>query len=98
MSNNKSTSSGIGYTGLLLIVFITLKLIGIIHWSWWWVLSPAWIVAVIVIILIVISVLLDDKVDEEAKLPKSKWAERFEEMQKKQKSEQGRPWTNKTKG
>jgi hypothetical protein len=26
----------------LTIVFITLKLCGIIHWSWWWVLAPIW--------------------------------------------------------
>ena len=41
-SNNNSNSGvkGIGFTGLLTIVFITLKLCGIINWSWWWVLSP----------------------------------------------------------
>jgi len=37
------TSSGIGFTGLLAIVFITLKLTHVIDWSWWWVLSPLWI-------------------------------------------------------
>ena len=31
---------GIGFFGLLTIVFITLKLCGVIAWSWWWVLSP----------------------------------------------------------
>lgn len=34
---------GIGFVGLLTIVFITLKLTGFITWSWWWVLSPIWI-------------------------------------------------------
>lgn len=44
MSNqNKSTSGGIGFAGLLTIVFITLKLCNVIAWSWWWVLSPIWI-------------------------------------------------------
>lgn len=42
MDNNK-TSSGIGFTGILALIFITLKLIGIIDWSWVWVLSPIWI-------------------------------------------------------
>lgn len=28
---------------VLLVVFIVLKLIGIIAWSWVWVLSPLWI-------------------------------------------------------
>lgn len=40
MSNSSSSSSGIGFTGLLTIVFIVLKLTGNITWSWFWVLSP----------------------------------------------------------
>lgn len=43
-SNN--SSGGIGFCGLLAIVFITLKLAGIgavATWSWLWVLSPLWI-------------------------------------------------------
>ena len=40
---NTTSSSGIGFTGLLTIVFITLKLTHFIDWSWWWVLSPLWI-------------------------------------------------------
>ena len=42
-TTSSSSSGGIGFTGLLTIVFITLKLLGYIHWSWWWVLSPVWI-------------------------------------------------------
>jgi fatty acid desaturase len=30
------------FFGLLTIVFITLKLLGVIAWSWLWVLSPFW--------------------------------------------------------
>ena len=36
-------SGGIGFTGLLTIAFIVLKLMNVIDWSWWWVLSPLWI-------------------------------------------------------
>ncbi len=45
MSNSKSTSTGggIGFCGLLTILFIGLKLTGHIAWSWVWVLSPLWI-------------------------------------------------------
>ena len=43
MKNNNSTSGGIGFTGLLTIVFIVLKLCHVIEWSWLWVLSPIWI-------------------------------------------------------
>ena len=44
-----STNTGIGFTGLLTIVFITLKLLGKINWSWWWVLSPVWIRIIIMV-------------------------------------------------
>ena len=43
--SNSSSSGGIGFVELLTIVFITLKLLGKIDWSWWWVLSPVWISA-----------------------------------------------------
>jgi len=39
----KETSGGIGFPGLLTLLFIILKLTGVIAWSWWWVLSPLWI-------------------------------------------------------
>lgn len=42
-SSSSSSSGGIGFLGLLTIVFITLKLTGHITWSWLWVLSPLWI-------------------------------------------------------
>ena len=34
---------GIGFTGLLQLAFIILKITGLIDWSWFWVLSPIWI-------------------------------------------------------
>lgn len=58
MAENSSSSNGIGFTGLLTIVFITLKLLGKIDWSWWWVLSPIWIAASIVIIILIIVLLV----------------------------------------
>ena len=42
-SNNSNSTGGIGFVGGLTLIFITLKLIGIIRWSWAWVLSPIWI-------------------------------------------------------
>ena len=43
-NNSKSSGSGsgkgIGFVGALQIVFIILKLLGKIRWSWLWVLSP----------------------------------------------------------
>jgi len=38
-----NNTGGIGFLGLLAIVFIVLKLTGYIAWSWWWVLAPIWI-------------------------------------------------------
>lgn len=55
MSNNSTTQQqgGIGFTGLLFIVFLVLKLTGYISWSWWYVTAPLWgplaFVAVIVL-------------------------------------------------
>ena len=49
---SSSSSSGIGFVGLLTIVFIVLKLIGKITWSWWWVLSPLWISAGLVLLIL----------------------------------------------
>lgn len=47
-----SSSGGIGFTGLLTILFIGLKLGGVISWSWWWVLSPIWITLLLVILIL----------------------------------------------
>ena len=58
-NNSSSSSSGIGFAGLLAIVFITLKLIGYIDWSWWWVLSPLWIgIAIVITVLLVIGAIM----------------------------------------
>lgn len=59
MKNNESkgTSGGIGFVGLLTIVFITLKLLGKITWSWVWVLSPIWISIIIYVVIIIIALI-----------------------------------------
>lgn len=65
---SSSSSAGIGFTGLLQLVFITLKLCGVINWPWKYVLIPLWIdIAVVVVILLVIVVLAIRKVDKENK-------------------------------
>jgi len=57
MSQNNTSSSCIGFTGLLGIVFIVLKLTGFINWSWWWVLSPLWISLALVVGLLVLGLI-----------------------------------------
>ena len=51
MSKESTSSGGIGFVGLLTIVFITLKLTKYIDWSWWWVLSPIWMVIPFVLVV-----------------------------------------------
>lgn len=51
---NVTQSGGIGFAGLLTILFVGLKLTGYINWSWWWVLSPLWISALVAILFLVI--------------------------------------------
>ena len=58
-SNGSSThSGGIGFTGLLTILFIGLKLTGYIDWSWWWVLSSLWISFAIVLGILAIILVI----------------------------------------
>ncbi|TWU18001.1 hypothetical protein [Allorhodopirellula heiligendammensis] len=43
MANPETThSGGMGFCSVLLLIFITLKLCGVIAWSWLWVLIPLW--------------------------------------------------------
>lgn len=58
MSDNKKSYS-IGFFDVLAIVFIVLKLLGIIKWSWWWVLAPIWIPIIIVLVLYGILAICD---------------------------------------
>lgn len=49
MANRHQTSQGgVGFLGLLALLFIALKLTGVIAWSWWWVLAPLWVPLVVV--------------------------------------------------
>lgn len=50
-----TNSGGIGFTGLLTLLFIGLKLAGVIDWPWLWVLSPAWISTIVVAVIIIVA-------------------------------------------
>ncbi len=53
ISTTKSYGNrGISIFSLLTIVFVTLRLLGYIDWSWWWVLSPLWITFTIAFLII----------------------------------------------
>ena len=51
-TKNNTGGGGITFFGLLQIVFIVLKLLGVIKWSWWLVLLPLWIDLALVAIMI----------------------------------------------
>ena len=53
----KDGSISIGFSGILFIVFLILKLTNVITWSWWWVTAPLWI-TIALNILIIISIVL----------------------------------------
>jgi hypothetical protein len=55
MSNKES--NGLGFTTVLFLIFMTLKLAGFINWSWWWVTSPIWIPFVSVMVLVIIALM-----------------------------------------
>lgn len=62
-SSSTSSSGGVGFTGLLTVAFIVLKLTGVIAWSWWWVLSPLWIGAAITAVILVAALIFVAVVD-----------------------------------
>jgi hypothetical protein len=51
------TIFGSGFLGHLTILFIALKLLNKIYWSWFWVLSPIIIPAIIIGIILIIGII-----------------------------------------
>lgn len=43
MRERRGSSGGVGFAGLLALLFIALKLTGVIDWGWWLVLMPLWL-------------------------------------------------------
>lgn len=64
-SSVSARSGGIGFLGLLGILFIGLKLTGYINWSWLWVLSPIWggcgCVLILCFVILVIAAFVNKK-------------------------------------
>lgn len=42
MSKNVDIRFSFPFLPILFLVFLTLKLTGVIAWSWWWVTAPLW--------------------------------------------------------
>ena len=56
--NKTSTIGGIGVIGALGIVFVVLKLCGVINWSWWLVTLPFWGVAAIAASICIVAIVV----------------------------------------
>ena len=54
--NNKEVMMKVGICSVLGLIFVTLKLTGVVAWSWLWVLLPFW--GPLVICLLVVLILL----------------------------------------
>ncbi len=58
MIHESNTSTGIGLAGAVFLVFLILKLMDKIDWSWWWVTSPLWLLpAIVLVVFLVVAVL-----------------------------------------
>lgn len=53
--NTTVINSGTGFSGLLFLVFLVLKLVGVIDWSWWWITAPLWVPTVLFIIIFAVT-------------------------------------------
>lgn len=54
----KSAASGLSFPTVVFIVFLILKLTGLVNWSWWWIFSPIWISFGIVVLIFLIGVIV----------------------------------------
>lgn len=50
------TATGLSLPVIVFVVFLTLRLAGVISWSWWWVTSPLWIVAALIVAITILYV------------------------------------------
>ena len=67
MNGQKTAGKGgMGFVGVLTLIFIVLKLTGNINWSWLWVLSPIWVTALLLVVAFGVILLA-------GRLKKGKW-------------------------
>lgn len=51
--------NGIGFFGMLTVLFIGLKLAGVIEWSWWLVLLPTFIGALLWVVAVILAIAIE---------------------------------------
>ena len=59
MEDKNNIRCGISFLELLAIVFIALKLMGYIQWSWWLVLAPLWFPIIPIILLVLVLIIIE---------------------------------------
>lgn len=62
-AQSNSSSGGIGFMGVLTILFVALKLTHNIDWSWWWVLSPIWGTVALAFIVLLVAAAISGRND-----------------------------------
>lgn len=64
MEKTQVASSGVNFLELLFLLFLGLKLGGVISWSWWWVFAPIWLplalLGGIVLVMVIYSLVKGD--------------------------------------
>lgn len=53
-----NSSGGIGISTVLFLIFLVLKLIGTISWSWWWVFAPLWIPFALIFGFLILTIVI----------------------------------------
>ena len=61
MKDDKETTGGITFFGAMTVLFIGLKLSGIIHWSWCWVLAPIWMPCAVILTVLVVAYIVSTR-------------------------------------
>lgn len=54
----KVSGGGLGFCSALALLFIALKLCGVISWSWIWVLAPLWIGVALALLIAIIAIIV----------------------------------------
>jgi hypothetical protein len=64
-------NNGLSLSAIVFIVLLTLKLSGVIDWSWWWITLPLWwifpflIIVIIFALIVLLFAQLGDKIREQ---------------------------------
>jgi len=63
--------TGVSFLTILFLVFLVLKLMHVIAWSWWWIFSPIWIPIAIAVIAVIVILAIFKKTHKNIKVYKN---------------------------